>query len=837
MSVECPKCNTDNTSDSEFCKKCATPLPSSEEIPASPTKTLETPTNELTRGTTFAGRYEIIEELGKGGMGNVYRVEDKKIKEEVALKLIKPEIASDKKTIERFRSELKIARKIRHKNVCGMYDLDEEKGIHYITMEYVSGEDLKSFIRRAGPLNAGKTLFIARQVCEGLTEAHRLGVVHRDLKPQNIMIDKDGNARIMDFGIARSLKAKGITGAGVMIGTPEYMSPEQAEVKEVDQRSDIYSLGVILYEMVTGRVPFEGETPLGIAMKHKSEMPKDPREINSQILDDLSIVILRCMEKDKEKRYQSAGELRSELENIEKGIPTTEKVIPKRKPITSKEITVTFSSKKLLIPALVVIALVIAAVIILQLLPKKEAGPTPPDKPSIAVLPFEDLSLQQDQGYFCDGLADELINRLTKIESLKVPARSSTFSFKGKELGIQEIGKQLNVEMVLEGSLRKAGNKLRITVQLVKVSDGYPLWSEKYERDEADIFALQDEISLAIVDNLKIKLLGEEKAKIIKRSTNNNEAYDLYLQGQYFLAKRTEEAIRKAMKYFQQALEIDPNYAFAYIGLADSYLLLPDYSLTPQNDIFLYAKEALLKALEIDDSLAEAFTTSASIKRFEWDWEGAEKDFKRAIELNPRYAPALHWYALDLMCIARFDESLKKIKLAHELDPLSLIINKNLGWVYYYSRKYDKAIEAWEKTHELNPNFSWVHLHFGQVYLQKSMYEKALIEFQKEKELSLGLNPVVDALIGVTFALMKKRKEAKKVLDDLMSKSKQTYVSPTGLALIYLALDDENNCIEWLNKAYEERDRWLTWLCMDPLFDSIRTNMQFKTLLKKMNLE
>jgi len=300
MSIECPKCHSDNTDTARFCSNCATPLPSSKEIPV--TETLEKPTEELTRGTTFANRYEIIEELGKGGMGKVYRVEDKKIKEEVALKLIKPEIASDKKTIERFSNELKMARQISHRNVCRMYDLGEEKGTHFITMEYVPGEDLKSFIRRAAPVSIGKSISIAKQVCEGLVEAHRLGVVHRDLKPNNIMIDRDGNARIMDFGIARSLKAKGITGAGVMIGTPEYMSPEQAEAKFIDQRSDVYALGVILYEMVTGQLPFEGDTPLGIAMKHKGEMPKDPREVNPQIPEDLSLLILKCLEKKKEDR-------------------------------------------------------------------------------------------------------------------------------------------------------------------------------------------------------------------------------------------------------------------------------------------------------------------------------------------------------------------------------------------------------------------------------------------------------------------------------------------------------------------------------------------------------
>lgn len=835
MGIECPKCNFDNPDDTVYCGKCASPLPSSKEIPV--TETLETPTEELTTGSTFAGRYKIIEELGKGGMGKVYKVLDKEVNAKIALKLIKPEIAADKKTIERFKNELKTARDISHKNICRMYDLNKEEGSYYITMEYVEGQDLKSLIRQTGQLAMPTTISIAKQVCEGLSEAHKLGTVHRDLKPSNIMIDKEGSARIMDFGIARSLSAKGITGAGVMIGTPEYMSPEQAEVKEVDQRSDVYSLGIILYEMVTGRVPFEGETPLSIAMKHKGEMPKDPRELNAQIPEDLSQVILRCMEKDKKKRYQSAGEVRSELNGIEQGIPTTEREIPKRKPITSREITVQFSIKKLFIPALVVVALVIAAVVIWQLLPQKEVAPIPSDKPSIAVLPFEDFSQKKDQEYFCDGLADSIINALTNVRELRVPARSSAFFFKGKPRDIQEIGKSLNVETVLEGSVQKAGNRLRITAQLINVEDESLIWSQQYNRELHDIFAVQDEITMAIVNNLRLKLIGTEEAKLKKRYTENIEAFDHYSRGIFYWNKRTSNSLNKAIRHFEHATEKDPNYALAYVGLANCYNLLSYYSDVSPNESYPKAKEAVMRALVIDENLAESYNSLAYIKiRYDWDWEGAEKEFKRAISLNPNYATAHFWYSELLQTASRFDEAYDEAKRALELDPISPIINTNLAHIYSKARQYDKAIEQLRKTLEMAPDFVYAHQVLGWNYLYKQKHDEAIVEFKKTVELS-GPSTVLLGAMGYAYALAGEQDKAIEILKDLEKRSKKRYIRPTTMIFLYIALGKMDKAFEWLNKAYEQRFELLIYLKVNIEYDPLRKDPRFKEMLRKVGLE
>ncbi len=823
--MKCPECHAENAEGARFCSSCAAPLTGEESAEPVFTKTLETPMEKLARGTLFAGRYEIIEELGRGGMGTVYRAEDQKAGEEIAIKVIKPEIAAQKKTIERFRNELTTARKIRHKNICGMYDIGEFQGTYFIAMEYVPGEDLKSFIRRSKRLSNPNAIAIAKQIAEGLTEAHRQGVVHRDLKPSNVMIDKDGNARIMDFGIARTLKTQGMTGDGVVIGTPEYMPPEQAEAKDIDRRSDIYSLGVILYEIVTGRLPFVGDTALSIAMKHKSETPEDPKTHNTQIPDDLNLLILKCMEKDREKRYQTAEEVRAELEDIEKGIPTTAERTHERKTLTSKEITVTIAPKKLLLPLLAVAALIVIAIVIWQLLPGKDVLPGGSIQPSIAVLPFEDLSPDKDQTFLCDGFSESLINALTKIEGLRVPARTSSFSFRGKDLSMQEIGEKLEVKTVLEGSVQRAGDELRATVKLINVSDESVLWSEQYSRKLDDVFTIQDEITLKVVEELKGKLAVGDRETLTKRSTTDAEAYQLYLLGRHFRWIEIKENFLKAKDYFLQAIAIDPNYSSAYAGLADTYMLLGLFAMMSRSEAAYQAKNAAQKALELDENLAEAHTSMGVILEiFDWDWLGAEREFHRAIALNPNHFDAHYEYGAMLNRLTRLDEAEAELQKAAKIDPLSSRVHGMLASAYHLKGETEKEEEHRKKRNELDP----VPAATG------SAVERA----QKLIEMDGRLPQYLRAL---AFAYIKsgQENEAYTLIDEMKQMYEEKDIGNTALftAGVYLSLDEKDQGLIWLERAYERRDPLLIMLNVYSFLEPIRQDPRFKAIQKKMGLD
>ena len=783
MPIKCAECSTENPSDSKYCKECATPLPPPEKSTLAYSQTLETPKEELATGDVFAGRYQIIEELGSGGMGRVFKVFDTKIKEVVAVKLLKPEIAFQAKAIERFSSELKFARKIVHKNVGRMYDLNEEKGTHYITMEYVPGEDLKSFILRSRQLAVGTAVSIAIQISEGLAEAHRLGVIHRDLKPQNIMIDREGNARILDFGIARSSVDMGAAEMGMIIGTPEYMSPEQAEGKRADQRSDIYSLGIIFYEMVTGKAPFEGRTTFDIITKQKTEAPPNPIEQNPQVSSALSRLILKCMEKDSGQRYQTAEEVLEELKKIGQTRPDGEKAGEKKW------------------------------------------------KNSIAVLAFADLSPQKDQEYFCDGLAEELINSLCHFNELRVAARTSAFSFKGKDPDIREIGKKLNVQTILEGSVRKAGERLRITAQLVNIADGYHLWSGKYDRDMEDIFTVQDEISLAIVANLKMNLLDGEKTKLLKRHTENKDAYNLFLKGRYFWNRRNEGDMKKAIDLYHMAIEKDPQYALPYIGIADHFIISGLWSYIPPEEARLKAKKALGKVFEIDDQIGEAYTSLGYFQcLYDWDWTASEKNLKRGIELNPSNAWAHAWYGASLQAMGRFDEAIAENKTALEMDPLSPIINALAGGGMAYVN-IDEGRRQLHKAIEMEPNLSLAHLWLGMFYMHpKAMYEKAIEHLQTAAD--LGTTFALGSL-GEAYARSGKKAEALEILNQLDELSKKRYVSPVQWSYVYMGLEMDDLAFEYLEKAFSARDPFLSFFWRRRWPQNFLLNKRYKALMEK----
>ena len=760
MGNRCSKCQFDNPPDTLYCGKCATPLPPSEEISVSHTKTLEIPVEELTTGSTFAGRYQIIEELGKGGMGKVYKVHDTEIKEKVALKLLNPEIASDEKTIERFRNEIRLARRIAHKNVGRMFDLGKAEGTYFITMEYVPGQDLKGLIRQSGQLAVGTTISIAKQVCEGLSEAHRLGVVHRDLKPSNIMVDKEGNARIMDFGIARSLKAKGITGAGMMIGTPEYMSPEQVEGKEVDQRSDIYSLGVVLYEMVTGQVPFEGDTPLSIAVKHKTESPPDPKDLNAQIPEDLSRVILKCLEKDKERRYQTAGEVQSELDRIEKGIPSTEREIPKRKPLTSRDITVTFGLKKLLIPALIVVVLVIIGVIIWRPWSQKETVHVLSDKPSLAVMYFENNTGEEGLEYLRSGLAEWFITDISQSRYINVLSGDRIFSIL-KKLNLLEAEKYSSEDLIkvanrgrvnhiLKGSYIKVGNSFVITVMLQRPETGEAVSSRKVEcKGEEEIPQGVDELTKMIKMDLDLsreQIASDFDKQVGKISTSSPEAQKYYIEARkyHYLGQYSQ-----SIPIYERAVAVDPEFAMAY-----SYMGAACFWLGYQSK----ATEYYQKALELSDRVSDR-------ERYYiqgWAYMGSEKTYDKSIEAYNK-----------LM----------------ELYPDDNEGNNSLGLVYSLIEEWDKAIEPLISCIQRKDEVIWPYLNLSIVYRAKGLYDKAkeVLEYYLN---NISDNAAIHNQLALTYLCQKKYDLALVEADKAISMEPDNYFYFLTKGDIYICKGD-----------------------------------------------
>ncbi|OGD19734.1 MAG: hypothetical protein A2Y69_06860 [Candidatus Aminicenantes bacterium RBG_13_59_9] len=794
--MKCPACGTENPADTRFCGQCAASLQtrqptespgSSAPSASSASETFMLPLQELKTGTLFAGRYQVIEELGRGGMGRVYKVLDKEVEEKVALKLIRPEIAGEEETIRRFRSELRLARQITHQNVCRMHDLGRFEGTYYLTMEYVSGEDLKSTLKRMGPLSAGKVISVGRQIASGLSEAHRLGIVHRDLKPQNIMVDREGTVRVMDFGIARSQRARGDTGAAILVGTPDYMSPEQAESREVDGRSDIYSLGIILYELLTGRIPTA------------ADRPPDPAKASPQVPEALSRIVLKCLERDRVRRYPSAADLLSELEDSEARLPGSEKLLSAKRTTTAPPAALKGrAARKWAVAAAGVVLLAAAVIVGWRLLTGTRGGAIR----SLAVLPFESEQAGEQVEYLCDGMMESLIGKLAQLPGLKVISTYSVRQYKGKQVSLQDVGRELNVQAALTGRIAQQGDKLTVRAELVNVEDGSRLWGDQYLRPAGDIFSIQEEIAREISRKLELRLTGADEKVLAKNPTENLEAYRHYVEGRFYWNRRTPDDLRQAVACYEQAVTLDPDYALGHAGIAEAYGVMMDASFAQPERIMGIAEEHALRALELDENLAEAHTAMSCIKKVKGDFEGTEIELLRARELNPNYATGRQWLAEHYMYRENYPLAHAEISKAIELDPNALVMKAIEGQVYMAEGRYDEAIRKLEPLLEENPEFLLARVFLTNSYLATGDYQSASRAADGCQIPDIRFFMKCTVLFKVQKGVRTpEAAEAKATLERMTADPTAIPVPPGFIALIYGDIGDLDAASRWYQRG------------------------------------
>ncbi|MFB0565689.1 MAG: protein kinase [Candidatus Aminicenantaceae bacterium] len=826
MAVKCPKCNTDNPSDSKYCKECATPLPSLEEIAVSHTKTLQTPAKELIKGKTFAGRYQINEELGRGGMGVVYKANDTKLKRTVALKFLPPELIHIPDVKERFMREAQAAAALDHPNICTVYEFDEAEEKTFISMAYVEGQSLKKKIE-SGPLKLDEALKIATQIAEGLQEAHKKGVVHRDIKSANIMVTEKGQAKIMDFGLARATGRTLVTKEGMTMGTIAYMSPEQARGEEVDFRTDIWSLGVVLYEIFGGQLPFKGEHDQAVVYSILNEKPKPVTDLQPEIPKALEQIVGRALEKNPDKRYQQIEELLDDLRSISEGI------VPEGVRVRLRKAKL-LRRKKAILYAGIAGFLIIMTVIALSLFTGRGDAID-----SIAVLPLDNLSGDPEQEYFTEGMHEALITELSKIRALKVISRPSMMRYKDSDKPLPEIARELNVEGIVAGSALKEGGKVRITIQLIEAETEQNLWVENYERDYRDILMLHGEVALDIAQEIRIAVTPAEQTRLASAHAVDSEAYELYLKGRYYWNRFSPEWVNKALDYYNQAIEKDPNYALAYTSKAETYVMLSTgFSILTSKDAMPKVREAALKALELDPTLAEAHVSLGLVATcYDWDRKAAKKHFQKALELNPNSVSAHQWIEYYLTFLeGEYEEGIAHLELVQELDPLNPFVKTRFGYMHYYLRDFDRAIELFKENVDFDPNNPLGHNGLTEAYSKKGMYDKAIAEAEKVLELEMRSVSAI-ATLGFHYGLAGKKDKALELLSELEARSNKGYVSPFWVAVIYMGLGEMDKAFEWLEKAYEERDGKLIYISVPAPFDALSDDPRYKQLLKKMDLE
>jgi serine/threonine protein kinase/Tfp pilus assembly protein PilF len=789
--------------------------------------------------------YRIMEQLGAGGMGVVYKAQDSRLDRAVALKFLPDKLAQEPQALERFRREARAASALNHPGICTIYDIGEQDGRGFIVMEFIDGETLRHHIhRQALPLE--EILRLGMQIAEALDAAHAEGIIHRDIKPANIFVTKRGQAKVLDFGLAKLLPKAVAAGGlsadgddtdstsivGIISGTPSYMSPEQIRGDTLDARTDIFSLGLVLYEMATGRQAFSGPTGGVIIEAVLTRAPAPARNINPNIPEKLEEIINKALHKDKAQRYQHAAEVRNDLQQLDRGSDSgwrsaagsTETMAARPTVAGEAESSHTGSSGPHTAQNVTTRTGAIRRERVAKIID------------SLAVLPFENASRDPENEYLSDGIAGSLINILATVPKLRVMAQSTVFRYKGRKMDPQAVGRELNVKAVLTGRMMQSGGSLRIGTELVDVATGTQLWGAQYNRAPGDIFAIQDEISNEISENLRLKLTRAEKKRLTKRQTHDAEAYGLYLKGRHHWNRWTEEGFYKAIEYFQQAAEKDPSYGLAYAGVADSYVLLGWNSYLPPKDAFPKGKAAAMEALRLEPELSEAHTpTAAGLWLHDWKWPEAEKEFERSVALNPCYPTANHWYAEYLMTMGRHDEAIARMKKSQELDPLSLIISVAIGWTYYMARRYEDALQQIRRTFELDPNYPVANWVLGLVLRKMGRFDEAIAEGEKGVRASGG-SPLIRASLAQSFGAAGKTKEARKILDDLTILAKQKYVAPYFLAGIYVGLGDEERATEFLEKSYEEHSHWLIYLHLDPGMDGLRSNLRFQELLRRVGL-
>lgn len=776
--------------------------------------------------TEWISHYKILKKIASGGMGELYLARDMTLDRSVALKVLAGHIAADRDRLHRFIQEAKAASSLNHPNVCVVHEIGGvESGKPYIVMEYLDGETVAAKVER-GRLAISEILDVCGQVLEGLSEAHSKGIVHRDIKSSNVMVTARGLAKILDFGVAqitpdeisRSQAATvKLTTTGMLIGTVQYMSPEQTLGRHVDHRTDIFSFGVLLYEMSAGKPPFSGESPLELMENIRHQRAKSILENNPELPLEFQRVAAKCMEKDPEHRYQSAARVLEDWSKI------------------GREIRKRSQKRKALLAGAVVL---IALIALIALIGIRQPPPAPPSTKAIVVTPFLNLSGDPDTDYLNDGITEELINALTKVSGLHVVPRTTAFALKGKNLDVKQIRDMLKVDTVLEGSLRKAGNRLRVTAQLVNASTGDHIWSNTYDGNIEDIFHIQDEIPNMIAHALSATLSPADSASTSKRSPTNIDAYQRYLQGRYLWNKRTPPDLMKAIEYFKDTTRLDPNYAPAYVGIADSFGLLAsqEYGVMKPADSMSQARSAAMKALQIDDTLAEAHVSLGNVYyQFDWNWPAAEKEFRRAIQLNPAYPTGHHWYAEFLEAMGRFDEAIREVETAKMLDPLSLIIATAHGRALYFARRYDASIEKYQDAIRLEPDFPLAHAGLGYAYAQKSMNDAAVAEFTKAIQIT-GRIPVLLGSLGYAYGVSGNKPGALELLQELNLIGKQMYVLPGYKAAIHIGLNDKKAALAAIEEAFREKSGFVVFLGVEPAADGLRSDPRFKDVLTSVGL-